>query len=219
VEGSPLRAEVIRLARSAVRLGQATPLVEGLVRSQVERAAHLMDQVATRSEATYDGEDRDWLLALTYHAKSTLDATSRGSRGPDGRFVDEGLWRTELGRRYLEAQSRAIRNGVAIRRVFILDQAELAKDPAFREICEEQSELGIQVRVVAVPMARGAGVTFVSDFILFDDEVSYESTPSLSNLRRGEPMFVGTALVLDSVRIAQQRQRFDDLWAAPDARG
>jgi hypothetical protein len=216
VEASPLRDDVVRLAHSSLRLGTPPPLLVDLTRAQLDRTAHLIEQVGGGSEVVYDGEDREWLLTLTYHVRSTLDATSRGSVGPDGRFVDEGLWRTELGQRYLELQGRALRNGVTIRRVFILDRSDLIDDPAFRDICDEQRDLGIQVRAVVLPRVRSAGINFVSDFILFDDVVSYESTLSLPMARLGQPMYVGTTLVLDQVRIGQQRQRFDDLWASPD---
>jgi hypothetical protein len=219
VEASALRDDVVRTARSALRIGRPAPLLVDLARAQLERTSHLLEQVGGSSEVSYDGEDRDWLLSLTYHVKSTLDATSRGSFGPDGRFVDEGLWRTELGRRYLEMQARALRNGVTIRRVFILDGAELLGDPDFREICDEQRDLGILVRAVVLQKVRSAGVSFVADFILFDDAVSYESTLLRPRTGQGQPMYVATTLVLDRVRIGQQRQRFDELWASPDELG
>jgi hypothetical protein len=219
VETSALRDDVVRLARSSLRIGTPEPLLLDLARAQLDRVSHLLEQLGSGSEVGYDGEDRDWLLALTYNVRSTLDATSRGTATPDGRFVDEGLWRTELGQRYLETQGRALRNGVRIRRVFILDRAELVNDPAFREICDEQREMGIEVHVVVQRRARGAGLAFVSDFILFDDVVSYESKLALHHAQQGHPMFVGTTLVLDPVRIAQQRQRFNELWASPNELG
>jgi hypothetical protein len=213
VEVSALRDDVIRLARSSLRISHGAPtLLVRLARDQIRNTARLLDQVGGGSEATYDGEDRDWLLALTYHVKSTLDAISRGSAGPDGRFVDEGLWRTELGQRYLELQVRALGDGVKIRRVFILERPELTDDPLFRELYEEQEDLGIEVRWVDLPKIRVAGINFVSDFVLFDDVVSYELAISVPKARPTAPMYVGTSLFLDPVRISQRRQRFDALW-------
>jgi hypothetical protein len=216
VEVSALGEEVKQLARSSLRIGQPVPpLTLDLARSQIERMTRFLEQLGGGREVVYDnGEDRDWLLALTRHVAKSLDATSRGSIGPDGSFVDDGLWRTELGQRYLEAQGRALRNGVTIRRVFMLDRADLAADPAFLDIYEEQIKMGIQVKVVDLEKLRGAGTTFVSDFILFDDMISYESEHAS---RKGVgPMYVRTLLVLDEMRISQQRHRFDELWAAPD---
>ncbi|HKT05677.1 MAG TPA: hypothetical protein VJT31_39695 [Rugosimonospora sp.] len=217
VDASALRDDVVRLAHTSLRVGHSVPpLLLELARSQLERTTHLLHEVAGGSEVTYDGEDRDWLLALTHHVTSTLDATSSGSVNARGEFVDEGLWRTELGQRYLEAQGRALRHGVAIRRVFILEKAESLDDPTFREICDEQRNMGIQVHAVVLREVRGAGIPFVSDFILFDDVVSYESKLTVSKVRGGQPMFVGTTLVLDQRLVSQQRQRFDELWAAPN---
>ena len=217
VGASALRGEVRQLAESSLHVGHASPpLVLDLARSQVERMSDFLQQLGGRHEVVYDnGEDRDWLLALTVLTRDTMDATSHGSVGADGQFVDEGLWATELGQRYLVAQGRAIReHGVAIRRVFVLERAALASDPVFRKICQEQIELGIQVRAVELTKLPRAGGTFVADFILFDDQISYEST---TNPRQPlGPMFVKTSLVLDDKRISQQRQRFDELWAAPD---
>jgi hypothetical protein len=213
VEVSALREDVIRLAHSSLRIGRpAPPLIVELARAQIDRVTHLLDQVGSGSVATYDGEDRDWLLALAFHVKSTLDAISRGSAGPDGRFVDEGLWRTELGQRYLELQVRALGDGVRIRRVFILERPELADDPLFRDIYEEQEDLGIEVQAVDLPRIRIAGINFVSDFVLFDDVVSYELAISVPKARPATPMYVGTSLFLDPVRIGERRQRFDALW-------
>jgi hypothetical protein len=214
---SALREEVKRLARSSLRVSRPVPpLTLDLARSQLERTARFLEQIGGGYEAVYDnGEDRDWLLALTHHVTTSIDATSRGSVGPDGAFVDEGLWQTELGQRYLEAQGRAIRNGVTIRRVFVLDQADLAADPAFRGIYKEQVRMGIEVRAVDLAKLRSAGSTFVSDFVLFDDVVSYESEHGPRRPGWG-PMYVRTLLILDELRISQQRHRFEELWAVPD---
>ncbi|WP_033345873.1 hypothetical protein [Catenuloplanes japonicus] len=214
VEHSPLRDDVVRVAHSALQVGhELPPLVVNLARAQLQYADHLLRQVGS-GEATYEGEDREWLLALTHHVASTLDAISPGSRDHDGRFLDEGLWRTELGRRYLEAQARALRNGVAIRRLFILEHEDLLADADFREIYDEQAAMGIRVRAIALAEIRIAGIRFVSDFILFDDVVSYENELAPTKHRFGLPMYIRTSLFMDSRRIDRQRQRFEALWAA-----
>ncbi|MFI5844703.1 hypothetical protein ACIA8K_33895 [Catenuloplanes sp. NPDC051500] len=214
VENSPLRDDVLQVAHSALQVRHTLPpLVVDLARSQLQYADHLLRQVGS-GEVTYEGEDREWLLALTHHVRSTLDAISPGGSDPDGRFLDEGLWRTELGRRYLEAQGRALRNGVTIRRIFILDHESLLADPVFREIYDEQAAMGIQVRAIALPEIRIAGLSFVSDFILFDGVASYESEQAPTRQRHAPPMYVRTQLFLDSRRIDLQRQRFEELWPA-----
>jgi hypothetical protein len=213
VEAAPLRDEVLGLVRNANRIGHpAPPLVLGLARSQVDRVSHLLQQLSAGMDAVYDdGEDRDWLLALTRNASSSIDATSWVSVDPDGRFVDEGLWLTELGQRYLEAQGGAAREGVVIRRVFILDRPTLTGEPLFQAIVDQQLSLGIAVRTIDLEKIRGVERALLSDLVLFDNAISYESTPG--SRRAGmAPMFVKTTLVLEPDRVRQRIERFSVLW-------
>jgi hypothetical protein len=210
VEASQLRDHVVRLARNSIRIRSDRQLVVDLAQHQIDQVSIFLRQLGTGMETVYEGEDRDWLLALTRGATKSIDATSQGSTGMDGRFIDEGLWMTELGQRYLEAQVAALREGVAIRRVFVLEKAELANDLDFRTlIYDRQRDLGIQVRVADLSVT-GVGLTFLSDLILFDEVIAYESTTS--TLSKSAPMFVKTTLVLDAVRVQQRVARFDNLW-------
>jgi hypothetical protein len=212
IEASALGADVDRLIRYSIGLdGSAPRLALDLARSQIERVSQLLHQLGGGIEAVYDdGEDRDWLLALTRNTRSTIDATSRGVAGPDGRFVDEGLWLTELGQRYLEAQQAAIREGVTIRRVFLLDRPELADDPVFGAIRRQQEAIGINVRVIGLGEIPGTGRSFVSDLIVFDDVISYESTASRA--AGMAPMYVKTTLILEPDRVKRRIRRFNDIW-------
>jgi len=216
VEASALRTDVVtQFVKHSTQIGPAPPLIFDFAQAEIARMSEFLKDVSQGGDVAHDGEDRDWLLGLTRHAQSSIDATSltavdAGNRG----FGDGGLWSSDLGQRYLEEQRDAVRRGVTIRRVFILDRPDIADDPGLREVCRIQTELGISVRVLDPSAIPSIHTTSLFDFILFDDVVSYEVTPAVRIADRSGPIVVNTRLVLPDARVKERAQRFRDLWAA-----
>jgi hypothetical protein len=151
VEASALRPDsVTALVRNATRIDPASPaLIHGFAQAEIARVTDLLRTLGEGGDITYEGEDRDWLLSLTGQVQASIDATSVivvDARG--GTSADSGLWLSDLGYRYLEAQREAIRRGVAIRRIFVLDRPALIDDPALRRIVDMHRSFGIQVRAL-----------------------------------------------------------------------
>src|SRR5262249_4743213 len=148
---------------------------------EIGRMSEFLKELSEGGNVTYEGEDRDWMLALARNANSSIDATSLTTVDAGGRgFVDGGLWASDLGQRYLEVPRDAVMRGIRIRRVFIMDRPDLVADEGFLSVCNMQHEMGIEVRVLdssAIPEVQRSSLF---DFILFDDAISYETTPASS---------------------------------------
>lgn len=216
VEASALRTDVvIQLVRHSVKIKPSSPpLVYNFAQAEITRMAEFLKDLSGGTEVTYDGEDRDWLLALARNARSSIDATSFSTSGGGQGVVDEGLWNSDLGQRYLEAQRDAVDRDVAIRRLFILDSAELSNDPEVLRACRAQKEIGVQVRILhpsAVPAKRRSQLL---DFIIFDNVVCYELTTAPRIGRDTSTVIANTRLVFTPHRVAERAQGFKDLWAS-----
>lgn len=216
IEASPLGTEVmLQLVRHSVRIQPGTPsLVFDFAQSEITRMAEFMKELSGGAEVTYDGEDRDWLLALARNARSTIDATSFSTWGGGTGVVDEGLWKSDLGQRYLEAQRDAVDRGVVIRRLFIMDSPGLSSDAEVLKACAAQREIGVQVRILdpsAIPAKRRSQLL---DFIIFDRVVCYELTSAPRIGWDGSTVIANTRLVLTPHRVAERAQGFKDLWAS-----
>src|SRR5262249_6588113 len=162
---------------------------------------------------TYDGEDRDWLLALTRNAQASIDATTFMAVDASGQgFADGGLWTSDLGQRYREAQQRALDRGVTIRRIFMLDDPDQAHDPELLWMCEIQQKLGINVRILDPLTLPDLHRKSMFDFIVFDSVISYESTPA--TWAGTKPAIMSTRLVLSPQRVRERVGGFEDLWTA-----
>jgi len=227
VEASALRTDVvIQLVRHSVKIKPSSPpLVYDFAQAEITRMAEFLKDLSGGTEVIYDGEDRDWLLALARNARSTIDATSFSTSGSGrglgrdakagGRaVVDEGLWNSDLGQRYLEAQRDAVDRNVVIRRLFILDNPGLSTDPEVLRACLAQKEIGVQVRILdpsAIPAKRRSQLL---DFVIFDNVVSYELTSAPRIGRDTSTVIANTRLVLTPHRVAERAQGFKDLWAS-----
>jgi hypothetical protein len=217
VEMSAVRADLVKeLVRHSSRLDPAThELIHHFAHAEIERIAGFMKGLSEHGEITYDGEDRDWLLGLTRNVRVSIDATSFAAVDASGRGVDDGgLWASDLGQRYLEAQQKAVERGVVIRRIFVLDQPEGAEDEELLRMCEIQQKLGIQVRVLDPLTLPGIHRNWMFDFIVFDSAISYETTAAAWAKEGTKPAIVSTRLVLGPQRVAERVQGFRDLWAA-----
>lgn len=216
IEASPLDTDLLlRLLRHTVKIQPGSPsLVFDFAQAEITRMAEFMKELSDGAEATYDGEDRDWLLALARNAKSSIDATSFSTSGSGKGVVDEGLWNSDLGQRYLEAQRDAVDRGVTIRRLFILDSPDLSTDPEVVKACLAQRDIGVQVRILhpsAIPAKRRSQLL---DFIVFDNAICYELTSAPRIGRDTSTLIANTRLVLTPHRVAERALGFKDLWAS-----
>lgn len=215
LEASALsRDPTIRLVRLSTQLDPAAPeLLHDFARSEVIRVSEFMQGLVDGGDIIYDGEDRDWLLGLTRNVKLSIDATSMTTASPGGKgFVDEKLWTSDLGMRYLDAQRQAIRRGVRIRRIFILDRPELATKDDIVGICTFQQSCGIEVRILSPANIPSIRRMSLSDFVLFDDVVSYELTAASPFEDGMETTILNTRLELRHRRVQERIHQFKDLW-------
>jgi hypothetical protein len=215
VEDTELRTVLTDLLRYSARLDPGGPdLVGTFVRSEIGRISEMVKELGDGVDVTRDGEDHDWLLGLTSSARSSIDATSLAAVDAGGQGFDDGLWLTDLGQRYLDAQRRAVERGVTIRRIFVMDRSDQASDPQLLRICEEHQLMGIRVRILDPMTLPGTRKTSMFDFIVFDAFVSYESTPAAWIQEGMRPSIVHTRLVVRPGRVEERIQRFEDLWVS-----
>jgi len=213
VEASALQTDAVtRLVRHSTQIDpDSPPLVYRFAQLQINRMSQFLKELSEGGDVSYDGEDRDWLLGLTIEARQTLIATSLSTVDAGGESFDGGLWTSDFGLRYLELQREAVRRGVIIRRVFIVDQPEQTNDADLLRICRQQKNLGVQVRVLDRTHIPDA---LLFDFVVFDNTIGYEVIPA-SRVEVGmRPMIVKTHLMRQPGRVEERTRRFEDLWVS-----
>ena len=208
-------AELVKVVQDAYAFEhRSSPLANTFVLAEAQRFNLLLHQLRA-GEGTYDGEDRDWLLTLARSCGRTLDATSLSTTDAGGRLrFSGGFWESDLGLHYLELQADAAARGVTIRRVFILENPKVTEDAAYQEMCERQSRLGIIVRYLTPDMVSVNLLNKLDDFILFDNEISYESVASLAPGDNARPVISSTHLVLNRNLVAKRVRQFAEIWDA-----
>jgi len=195
--------------------GQVNPLLQRLARREVERVTSFVRQLAVGSEITYDGEDRDWLLGLTREAERSIDAISLSTVDAGMRGFDGGLWTSDLGARYLELQREAIARNVLIRRIFVFENDDLARDEAFLKITQMQRDVGVEVRMLDHQLIPDWMQAMIFDFIVFDGAVSFETMPATTfTAGQTRPAIVRTLLAPMSARVHDLEDQFEQLWEA-----
>lgn len=218
IEASAVRTDTVtQLVRNSTKIAtpQRPDLVVRFAQGEIARLSQFLKDLGEGSEVTYEGEDRDWMLGLTRQCETSIDATSLTTVDAGGHgFVDGGLWSSDLGQRYLDLQREAVRRGVTIRRVFIMDRPELMSDPDFRKVCKWHQDRDIHIRVLDPTSARNAGTprSALTDFIIFDQAVSYEAQPAAPYERDSTPVIINTRLILRQETVDERRRRFEELW-------
>ncbi|MBV1850602.1 DUF6879 family protein [Catellatospora tritici] len=216
VEASALNTDAMtQLVKNATTIGRTSrSLIFDFAQSEVARLSGYLKDLGQAGDVTYEGEDRDWLLGLTKVTADSIDATSLTTVDAGGRgSVDGGLWTSDLGQLYLEAQREAIRRGVEIRRVFIMDRP-IEMDGEFTGILDQHVAIGVQVRTLNPSDIMGTRRATLFDFIVFDGVLSYQSTTASRINEANRPIIVTTTLVTNEARVAERRERFADLWAS-----
>lgn len=206
--------ELVKVVQNAYAFEHhSSPLANAFIQAETQRFNLLLHQLRA-GEGTYDGEDRDWLLTLTRTCARTLDATSLTTTDAGGRLrFSGGFWESDLGLHYLELQAEAVRRGVTIRRVFILEDAKITEDLTYQAMCERQRRLGFEIRYLVPDMVSVGLHNKLDDFILFDNEISYEVVASLAP-GNARPVISSTHLALNRMLVAKRVRQFAEIWDA-----
>jgi hypothetical protein len=195
--------------------GRVNPLLQRLARREVERVTEFVRQLPVGGGIAYDGEDRDLLLGLAREAEHSIDAISLSTVDVGMRGFDGGLWTSDLGHRYLQLQREAITRKVRVRRIFLFENEELARDETFMSITQMQRDAGVEVRMLDHQLIPEWMRSMIFDFIVFDEAVSYETTPATSfTAGQTRPAVVRTCLATSPDRIHDLERKFEQLWEA-----
>ena len=194
------------------------PLLQRLARREIERLTYFVRQLPVGGEITYEGEDREWLLGLTEEAQGSIDAISLSTVDAGLRGFDGGLWTSDLGARYLELQRQAISRKVTIRRIFVCENEELARDETFLKITQMQRDVGVDVRMLDHQLIPEWIRSMIFDFIIFDGAVTYEMTPAttFSTGTGTRAAIVRTLVAPMPARVRDLKNQFEQLWQAAD---
>jgi hypothetical protein len=194
---------------------RVSPLLQRVARREVERVTAFVRQLPVGGEIAYDGEDREWLLGLAREAEHSINAISLSTVDAGMRGFDGGLWTSDLGQRYLELQREAITRKVRIRRIFVFENEELARDETFLRITQMQRDAGVEVRMLDHQLIPEWMRSMIFDFIVFDGAVSYETTPATAfTAGQTRPAVVRTLLAPIPARSRELEKRFEQLWDA-----
>ncbi|MDH6627639.1 hypothetical protein M2271_005466 [Streptomyces sp. LBL] len=198
VDGSVLRSgEVTRLVMGYTKVREeGGDIVQAFAEKELARLAKLMEGLSSGS-ADCPGENYEWLLDVTDCVKMTLDATSTS--------VDRDFWYSGPAERYLAAQEKAIkRRGVEIRRLFVVKEPRDVT-ASLRDLCAEHGRRGIDTRIAVRSLLTSN--SRVNDFIIFDGELSYETSPDLQSNPDG------TWLRTEAEHLEDRVNQFNELWA------
>ena len=154
---------------------------------------------------------------MTREAERSIDAISLSTVDAGVLGLDGGLWTSDLGIRYLELQREAIDRKVRIRRIFVFENEELARDETFQRITQMQRDVGVEVRMLDHQLIPDWLQSMIFDFIVFDGAVSYETTPA-TTFAAGQtrPGILRTRLAPMPARVRDLEDQFEQLWEAAD---
>ncbi len=205
IEASALQTDLVtQLVRNSTTISpDSPPIVYQFVQAKIKETSDFLKQLSEGGTVTYYGEDRDWLLGLTRHATVSVDAISLAA-------VDHDLWNSEIGQRYFDAQRRAARAGIRVRRIFVLDNPAAEADPGLRRAYEEQRSMSIDVRLLSRSAVPTPLQVRLRDLIVFDDILAYETTPTTADPNLAQ--VAETRLVLTDARVKECAQLFRELW-------
>jgi hypothetical protein len=213
--GPALLAEFLETASQVD--GRVNPLLQRVVRQEIERVTAFAHQLQVGGEIAYDGEDRDWLLGLTQEAQASIDAISLSTVDAGVLGLDGGLWTSDLGIRYLDDQRKAIARKVRIRRIFVFEAETLAQDESFQRVARMQRNAGVQVRMLDQKLIPDYLQSTIFDFIIFDGAVSYETTAGTPvTADQPRPGTLRTRLAPEPNRVRDLELRFEQLWHVAD---
>lgn len=213
--GPTLLAEFLETASQVDE--RANPMLQRVARREIERVTAFVRQFQVGGEIAYDGEDRDWMLGLTHEAKTSIDAISLSTVDAGAFGLDGGLWTSDLGLRYLDAQRKAIGRDVRIRRIFVVEKEAMTRQESFLRVTHTQRSAGVQVRMLDQKLIPDYMQSMIFDFIIFDGAVSYETSAGAPFTRdQPWPGTLRTRLAPEPARVRDLEQRFEQLWELAD---
>jgi hypothetical protein len=215
--GPTLLADFLKTAAQVD--GRVNPLLQRVAVREVERVTLFLRQLPVGIEIGYDGEDRDWMLALTREAQTSINAISLSTVDAGVLGLDGGLWTSDLGQRYLELQREAVTRDVRIRRIFVVEHEheEMIQDESFLRITAMQRDIGVEVRMLDHKLIPDWMRSMIFDFVVFDGAVSYETTPTTSfTSGQTRPGMLRTRLAPQPKRVQELEERFEKLWEQAD---
>jgi hypothetical protein len=214
VEASALKTDsVTQLVKNSTAVKKGSPsLIFDFAQAEINRLSRYLKVLADAGDVVYEGEDQDWLLGLARVAAISIDAISLTTVDAGGRgFVDGGLWNSDLGQRYMESQREAIKRGVAIRRIFIIDRPELEDDADFVHVLRQHAAIDVNVRMLRTDDIAPTRRSSLIDFVVIDGVLSYQAMPASRMVNR-PPTIATTTLVTDDRRVQERIDRYEDLW-------
>ncbi|NUT37573.1 MAG: hypothetical protein HOV79_31400 [Hamadaea sp.] len=216
VETAPVETEgLLRLVRSVAQVPKDR-LATRLAEAELEKVAGFLKDLGESGDVHYDGEDRDWLLGLVRVAAQSVDSVGVVVADEAGRpVVNAGLWHRDLGIRYLDEELEAVGRGVVFRQLFVLDAASFAADDDLVKLVRRHERVGGEVRLLTPEDIPGTRAATLFDFLVFDQTLSYESTPA-TRMKDGPPLLM-TRLVTRPDRVHDRVRRFDELWRSARA--
>jgi len=193
---------------------QSSPLSMRLLEKKTADFANLLHGLRS-GHAVYNGEDFDWLMTLTDTCAQTIDATSSTATDSGGRLkYSGGFWDSNQGLFYMEAQRLAVMDrGIRVRRLFILEYAQLASDPFYLQLCQRQRAAGFEIRYLTRDMCRPELLNQLDDFIVFDNEITYEVVPTPTP-GEDRPTISRTEVVVAPDLVARRVRQYANLWDA-----
>lgn len=191
---------------------QASPLATKFLEKKTTDFANLLRGLRA-GYAAYKGEDFDWMMTLTHACERTIDATSSTATDSGGRqHYAGGFWDSNQGLLYMEAQKQAVEDRrVRVRRLFILEYAEHSADPFFTQLCERQQRAGFDIRYLTRDMCRPELLNQLDDFVIFDNELSYETVPTPTP-GEDRPTISRTEVAVDRDHVGRRVRQFASLW-------
>ncbi|GAA2632941.1 hypothetical protein [Paractinoplanes durhamensis] len=212
IEQSIIRHDLLKqvIRRSARITPRTLPLVRFLAESETRRLADTLQSLSDGHELFYDGEDREFILALARGTSSSLFAVSWATVSADVVGIEAGFWLSDLGARYLDVQRAAVRRDVDIRRIFVVESPGLINEPELRRTIEMQRSAGVQVRISQESeKAQHGGL---SDFVVFDAQICYDTTQVTRPEAPSAPRRLTTRILLDETEALLRVERFKELW-------
>lgn len=191
-------------------LNGCPPLAKRLAAEETQALGILLTGLSN-GKVDYPAEDRDWLLALTRRTEGQIRAISTVAGDGGARSFARGFWSSQLGLSYLTAQRDAAQRNVVVRRIFVLQGVRAIESRDFLQTCLNHRHHGVDVRAISIQHAmeisrvNGAARPTMEDFILFDDEISYETAAGVNGLT--------TVLCSGADHILRRTSLFESLWA------
>lgn len=199
-----LRVEVNEISETINTLSSIERIPNPLMKAQGQKAySEFQYTLASikRNEVEIDNEADMMSLYYTIFEDEqpggTIDATSLVSIPK--------VWERARGNRALEANERALKNGIKIRRTFIFDSEEIKN--ASLEYLQKQAAMGIDVYVV---------MTDVLDQDLRRDFVITSSDTVLEFITDSEGGLAQAKLIRNSEKVGLYRKRMEEILAAAD---